>query len=339
MRTTALLIAATCLATVAATTRASDYAAEVVSYDNSQSGTFNNPQVVLNRPAVDTAGDYSMFENPVAVVPVFGPWKPEEIYRVGTGTSLVVRFDHPVLDDPLNPCGVDFIIFGNAIQRVGSGQYWTNGNPNLTTVLTSETTAEPAVVSVSQDGQTWYTFTNGPYADDFAPTLGRIYDTLNPTPELQNNYWWGAPTIPTYPLNPALTSTDFVGLTVAQIAINYGWSAGGTGFDLSNLDTPLSWIQYVRVTQQGGLTPEIDAFADVAAILLPDLDCDSDVDTDDYGVLNGCWTGPAVGPVAAGCERADLDQDNDVDQTDFGRLQRCFTGPGKRIDFNCMSGP
>ncbi|HSW46200.1 MAG TPA: hypothetical protein VLM89_11590 [Phycisphaerae bacterium] len=330
------------LATAAATSaaRATDYAAEVVSYDNSQSGSYNNPQVVLGRPSIDTQGDFSMFEDIVAVVPVFGPWRNTEIYRVGTGTSLVVKFDHPVLNDPLNPCRVDFIIFGNTIQSVGSGQYWRNGDPNLTFIQSTLVTAEPAIVSVSQDGQTWSTFVNGPFADDFAPTLGRIYDPANYDPLLENNLWWGSPTIPTYPLNPAFGPQNLLGLSVAQAAMRYGWSAGGTGFDLSNLDPPLAWMQYVRVQHPGtGLTPEIDAFADVAALAFPDFDCDSDIDHDDFVVLDRCLTGPNAGPPAAGCERADLDRDGDVDQSDFGMWQRCARGPGARADFNCMNGP
>ena len=338
MRPHALLIAVVALGALPAAVLASDYAWEVVpgSYDNSMSDAWDDPQVVLDRPTIDTVDEYS---RTLPVVPVFGPWKPWEIYKVGEGTSLVVKFDHPVMDDPLNPCGVDFIIFGNTIQL--ANMYWTNGDPNSVLIQNpAKISAEPAIVSVSQyQNGPWYTFSNGPYADDFAPTLGRVYNPV------QGN-WWGSPTIPTYPLNPALSPTSFVGLTVAQVAIKYGWSAGGTGFDLSDLNPPLPppdpplpwpWFQYVRVEQQGGLTPEIDAFADIAPMAFPDLDCDSDVDHDDFLILDQCWTGPNVGPPADGCERADFDQDGDVDQEDFGLWQRCVSGPGVRADFNCMN--
>jgi len=319
---------------------ASDYAVEVVEYDASASGAWSDPQTVLGRPAVDTEGDFSMWEDEVAVVPVFGPWKPREIYRIGENTSLVVRFDHPVVDDPLNPCGVDFIIFGNAILKIGQNATWLNGDPNLTTVRTSEVLAERGTVSVSQDGATWRTFTGpaAPFADDFLPTLGRIYDPEHPEPAPENNEWWGAPTIPTYPADPALAPADFNGLTVAQIATKYGYSAGGTGFDLGTLVPPLEWIQYVKVEYSAavGLSPEIDAFADVAPVVIPDLDCDSDVDGDDLDLFEACATGPAVGPVTPGCERSDFDQDGDVDHDDFGLLQRCMTGPGVLLDWDCM---
>jgi hypothetical protein len=319
--------------------RASDYASEVVSYNNSQSGVFNNPQVVLGRPAIDTAGDFNMFEDVVAVLPVFAPWQNTEVYRVGESTSLVVKFDHPVMNDPLNPCGVDLIVFGNAIQRVGAGQYWLNGDPNSTTVQTAELTAEAAAVSVSQDGVTWYTFGGGPFADAFAPTLGRIYDPAHYDPTLESNLWWGMPTIPTYPLNPTLTPTTLAGKTVAEYARKYGWSAGGTSYDLDDLSPPLPWIQYVRVAQQpgSGVTPEIDAFADVEAMSFPDLDCDSDVDQDDLALLQACASGPDIA-AAPGCERADFDQDGDADQDDFAIWQRCFSGTDVLMDFSCVGG-
>jgi len=321
----------------ASAVRAEDYAVEVVSYDNSSSGEFNDPQVVLGRPTIDTAGDFNMFEPVVAVLPVFAPWKEFEVYRVGAGTSLVVRFDHPVFNDPLNPCGVDFIIYGNAIQRVGGGQYWLNGDPNGTVIQTAELTAEPADVSVSQDGVTWYTFADGPFADTFAPTLGRIYDPEHYDPSLLRNYWWGRPTVPTYPASPLLTPSGFVGLTVAQVARKYGWSAGGAAFDLDDLDSPLPWFQYVRVSNPpgAGLTPEIDAFAAVRPLAFPDLDCDSDVDLDDLAVFEPCNLGSNV-PVPAGCERHDFDQDGDVDQADFGIWQRCISGSDELADFGCV---
>ncbi len=328
-------------------TFASDYASVVISYDNSKSSIWNDPTTVLGHPTIDTAGDMDM-EDVVAVLPIFGPWMPDEIYRIGTGTSLTIMFDRPVYDDPLNPCGVDFIIYGNTIQGLGGGQYWDNGDPNNLTIQSPNISAERGIVSVSQDGIIWYTFNNGPYADDWAPTLGRIYDPENPDPVLQNNFWWGAPTVATYPLNPNLGPADFLGKTVAQMAMEYGYSAGGTGFNLRDLDPPLPWIQYVRVSYwtTEGMSPEIDAFAIVLPVHIPDFDCDSDVDGDDFEIFERCRTAPAIGPPGKYCDpqaedcdpclRADLDGDGDVDQEDFGFFQRCYSGPDILFDWSCL---
>ncbi|HSA29645.1 MAG TPA: hypothetical protein P5159_24200, partial [Phycisphaerae bacterium] len=67
----------------------------------------------------------------------------------------------------------------------------------------------------------------------------------------------------------------------------------------------------------------------------PDLDRDADVDADDCALLRQCANGPAVIPVAPGCEGADLDADDDVDQGDFGVLQRCYNGSNVPADPNC----
>jgi len=309
-----------------------------ITYDD-----YNNPCTAAGPPTVDTTGDNNpngagSAANPVPVVPVYPPFRAFEIVTVGQGGHLILAFDHPVLDDPLNPCGIDFILFGNAAQNIDWHSYWANGDP-ADTIVSGSLVHEPAVVSVSQDGVTWYPFSDGPYADDFAPTLGRVFDPSNPEPSLPGNQWWSAPTDPTYPLDPNLTAADFDGWTLEQVVRKYGYSAGGTGFDISVLG--LSWIQYVRIDNpvDSGVTPEIDAAVDVRPRVVPDLDCDSDVDDDDLQILDLCRTGPHVPVGSTECQRADLDQDGDVDQSDFGLWQRCRTGPDVLLDWNCMTGP
>ncbi len=73
----------------------------------------------------------------------------------------------------------------------------------------------------------------------------------------------------------------------------------------------------------------------LASLVLPDLDGDGDVDTNDLARFQACAAGPAVGPPAAGCEEADLDRDLDVDQSDFGLLQRCLSGKDVPADPHC----
>lgn len=69
------------------------------------------------------------------------------------------------------------------------------------------------------------------------------------------------------------------------------------------------------------------SLSDIGPIRVPpDLDNDGDVDNDDFGEFQGCFTGPDLGPPVAGCEDADFDGDADVDQSDFGVLQRCISG-------------
>lgn len=340
---------------------ASDFATSVVEYipGDSASSPFNDPESALGRPTVDTRGDGGSTGSPldpVVVLPVNPAFRGEEVVTIGLGGHLILKFDRPIEDHPHNPCGIDFIIFGNVVHSVQShpdhGPFWNNGDPYEWIIRTvadgstgDVTWGEPGVVAVSQDGQQWFTFDNSghdppkptPYADTDMPTLGRVYDPDDPEPSLPGNQWWGRPTDPTLPVNPLWTGADFDGLTVAEYAQRYGCAAGGTGFDLKDVGLP--WIQYVRVSNgfEDDLTPEVDAVSIVKPYLFPDFDCDNDVDADDLAYFLSCFTGPALGPPEGDCARADFDQDGDVDQADFAILQRCLSGPDQPVDRGCMS--
>ncbi len=304
-----------------------DYASKVVEYvpgegigvDFIDGQPFNNPDTALGRPTVDTTGDgFNIpLDESVPLVAVNSAFRSFEIVSIGIGGHLTLTFDHPVQDDPCNPYGIDFIIFGNSFHISGGGQPWANGDPN-DTVVTGALFAEPALVSVSQDGTNWFSFFDGPFADDFAPTLGRVYDPANLDPELGEwNEWWGQPTDPTRPLDPELMPANLGGLSVADAAEFYDGSAGGTGFDLAALG--LDWIQYVRIEPNGSGIPEIDAVADVAPTAGgpdPDLNGDGMVGPFDLAILLFSW-GPC--PPEADCS-ADLDCNGTVGPFDLALL-------------------
>ena len=65
-----------------------------------------------------------------------------------------------------------------------------------------------------------------------------------------------------------------------------------------------------------------------------DFDLDFDVDPDDFGSFQACFSGPAT-PAPPGCTAEDLDHDDDVDQSDFGIFQRCLSGPEVPADPEC----
>lgn len=277
-----------------------DFAAEVVEYaqgteigrDWLTGKEFNEPNNALGRPTIDTTGDgISLNQNdPFPVLPVYPAFRSFELVTIGNGGHLTVKFNHHVANDANNPYGVDFIIFGNAFH--GSG-YWWFDNPADTIVF--DFTSEPGIVSVSQDGEIWHTFTEGPFADDFAATLGRIYDPNDPNTSIGAwNHWWGRPTNPTLPLDPSLTPQSFDGLSIAQVCEVYGDSAGGTGFDIGLLG--LDWVQYVRIENDPFGTTEIDAVADVSCCgdyrhphPTGDLNTDCRVDFVDFAILAQDW--------------------------------------------------
>ena len=312
-----------------------DFAIEVIDYDEGtgadmdwiDGSAFDDPNNALGRPTIDTTGDnwnIPVHTN-VPLVSVYPAFRSFELVTIGNGGQLIVKFNHPVRDDEQNQYGIDFIVFGNAQQN--AGQYWTNGDPGDFVVSGSGLIAEAGVVSVSQDGVNWYHYDNGPYADTFAPTLGRIYDTNNPDTSIGAwNQWWGEPTEPTRPLDPSLTSQDLVGMTITEVAQVYGCSAGGGGFDLA--ESGMDWIEYVWIQGNDEVTPEIDAVADVACcgdykhhFPAGDINTDCRVGYEDLALLCQYWLVEISAP-GDPAKAADLyeDQDNIINFRDWAMV-------------------
>jgi len=275
-----------------------DFAVEVVDYipgtgigrDVVTQQPFDDPGVALGPPTAISTGDgwFIPVSEAVPLVPVVPPFRSHEIVTIGNGGSLTLRFNHPVADDENNPYGVDLIIFGNAFQIIGDAEAWTNQADPEQVCVSDQAFGEPGRVSVSQDGVTWYTFDNGPFADTFAPTAGFEWD--------RRRRVWGRPLDPTRPVDPALQPADFADMTVADMIDAYDGSAGGTGFDIATLG--LDWIQYVRIDDlpDSSATTEIDAVADVSACgdykhpsPPGDVNDDCRVDLADLAVLAENW--------------------------------------------------
>lgn len=217
------------------------FASEVVSYTPGADVTagFDDPTHALGSPSRDTD-----FGN---VTPFNSAFSADQLVSVGTGGSLVVRFDAPVFDDPANPFGFDLLVFGNAFFF----------DPSFEPIAT-DVFAEPGQISVSQDGLLWFDITTV-FADGLFPTLGFL-DTTGP---FESD---GAlPTDFTLPVDPSI---PWMGATFEELVPLYAGSGGGAGVDIA--ETGLPWIQYVRITQDTpGVTTEIDGFADVAALPEP----------------------------------------------------------------------
>lgn len=253
---------------------------------------FSNPENVLGAPArfVNlysgsmggvSSDSYGGVVNPV--VPA---------YAYGLHLSLIseddenpgyvtIAFDHDVEDDPDNPFGVDFIVFGNSgcTKSTQTGMTALDDPANCT--LSGGGFPEYALVEVAQNSNgPWYTSDTWKTADNFAPTLGHRYDPDNANTNLyEGNLWWGEETDATFPVDPSVDFSDCAGLTLAELCQRYNGSAGGTGYDLAEVDgLPVNakgrkWFRYVRISSAeaendegdyGFTEPEVDAVSDVA---------------------------------------------------------------------------
>jgi hypothetical protein len=221
------------------------FASSVVAYTEGSgvSPGYNNPTAALGAPSQVTPGEYG---GPVD--PFDAPYLDDQIVGLGTsGGSITLQFTTPIQNNPSNPFGLDFIIFGHAGFNIVNGDYSGGGitDGSFYTGGTSDVR-----VSVSADGTTFYTL---------HPTVPPGVDGLFPTDGSGN---------PLLPVNPALTAADFAGQDLNGIRALYDGSAGGAGFSLAwaidgnNQSVSLSSVDYVRLDVLNDGTPVyIDAIS------------------------------------------------------------------------------
>lgn len=203
---------------------------------------FTNVNAVLGEPSRITPGQ---FGGPVD--PFNPPYLRDQILSVGTGGSVTVRFDTPILNNPGNPFGLDFIIFGNSGFSITNGNFSGGG---ITDGSLFGANMGSTRVSVSPDNATYYELT---------PSLAPVVDSLFPTDGAGNFL---------VPVNPRLSGSNFAAMDLVGIRSLYGGSAGGTGFDidwarLANGDPAgLASISFIRVDVLSGVS-EIDGFSAV----------------------------------------------------------------------------
>lgn len=236
------LCASLLLALAASTTHATPFATTVIDFTQGTNGSegFDDPSAALGIPTLDTGfGD---------VTPFNSPFTSDHILSIGAGGELVVGFSGPVEDDPLNPFGIDLLIFGNSFFF----------DPSFAPIA-NDIFVEPGQISVSQDGDLWFEITSI-FADGLFPTLAFV-DTSGPF-ESDGR----ALSDFTRPVDPSI---DWMGTTFDGIVALYAGSAGGAGVDIA--ETGLPWIQFVRVSQAVGdpFATEIDGFADVRPVPEP----------------------------------------------------------------------
>jgi hypothetical protein len=217
------------------------YASSVISYTEGSdvSPGYNNSSVALGAPTV-----FIGYQN---ADPFNPPYQSNNIVGLGAnGGSLTLQFNTPIQNNPGNPFGLDFIIFGHAgfNEDFGNftatdGSFFTGGTADVR-------------VSVSSDGVTFYTLN---------PLLAPQVDGLFPTDASGN---------PLLPVNPALTAGSFAGKDLTGIEALYAGSAGGAGFDLAwaqdqnNQSVSLSSVGYVRLDVVGANGP---AYIDAVSVV------------------------------------------------------------------------
>lgn len=238
-----------------ASTLAQQFASSVVDFSGLGPDPFyNDPNAMLGRPTLWNHDEFGGGpKQRVATSIAYAPWQQDDngnnvITSIPTGGHVTVAFDEPIVDDPANWYGQDFIVYGNSSFLASGFVEWNTNLENIN-IVGPNVFAEPTQVSVSPDLISWYTYTNT-FADTLFPTQAFEWDF-----GIHN---WNADSDWAKPVNPVLTGEDFNGLSVADGIALYEGSGGGTGFDLS--ESGFSSIRYIRFDGSGG---EIDAISRV----------------------------------------------------------------------------
>jgi len=250
---------------LAGTAHADIFATTLVDSSASLDGSnlYNDPNALLSKPTTTIAAWGGGTSHVSLVEPAYGA---NTVTTFNEGDWAVVKFDHQVMDDPNNPYGLDFIVYGNAM-FAGSGGFVYDDSDHRAFAIGGGVNSEALQISVSQNGTDWYTYDNGPYGDSYYPTNPWVWDpdqwdaTGNGWTTTENDY--------AKPVNPDLDQADFAAAGNSYAAmLLYDGSAGGIGFDLA--ESGYDWIEYIRVEGVNGFAGgEIDAFADVAPVPVP----------------------------------------------------------------------
>lgn len=303
MRMTRAAVAALSIITVSSPAGAdSPFATEVVSFVQGTGATsgFASPAAALGAPE-RFSGEGLI---PGCVTPFQPAWRPDELVSLGVGGSLVLRFDHDVLDDPRNPFGIDLLVFGNS--------FFTDSVAGAGVV--GGLVSEGGMISVSADGTTWHVVP-GIEADGLFPTVG--YTDVGPYATAPGK----AESDFLRPVDPAHSMGLLTALDYESLMALYDGSGGGAGIDIGALG--LASIRFVRIDgpRVSGFSPEVDAVADVAPeVRSPDLDGNSVVDAADLAMLLAAW-GTHDSP-------ADLDGDGVVASPDIAVMLSAWTVGG-----------
>lgn len=232
------------------------FATEVVSYSPgtgfaTEFGTgagYTNTAAALGEPSRVTPGD---FGGPVD--PFSPPYLASQLLSVGQGGAVTFRFDVPLRNDPMNPWGLDFLVFGGAGLVIANGDFSGGGISDGSLFGGGDAVTR---VSVSLDGSTFYRLDPG-----LAPSVESGFPT-----DGQGDF--------TRPVDSAWRLTDLAGLTLGGIRSRYAGSGGGTAYDLSwardagGAPVNLAGASLVRVEVLSGRV-EIDGVAAVQAVPEP----------------------------------------------------------------------
>jgi hypothetical protein len=121
----------------------------------------------------------------------------------------------------------------------------------------------------------------------------------------------------------------------ADTALIYQGTVTDPFFDPGRLDPRTDYHWRIDEVNATGLTTGL-VWHFTSGRHLVDFDSDDDVDQEDFGYLQACFSGSDVPQNDPTCADAKLDGDDNVDHADFAIFQGCMSGPNIPVDPNCL---
>ncbi|HTR40599.1 MAG TPA: hypothetical protein VMH87_03210, partial [Pseudomonadales bacterium] len=222
-----------------------DFGAQVFNATNVDSlAPYNDPTAILGRPSLRFYDplDGSVTDRVSVVDP---PYNVDTngnviITKIDQGGEVTINMGRRVYANPNNPYGADLIVYGYSFffglpSSVPGGFVSDTTDLSTVTLTSSAIYSHPTIVSVSQDGVSWFTYTN---MLTLFPEEAFRWDETNMS-------WTAEEMNPTKPLNPYLATNNLGGQTISGVLDQFSGATGGTSFSLQG--TGLSWIQYIRL--------------------------------------------------------------------------------------------
>lgn len=140
-----------------------------------------------------------------------------------------------------------------------------------------------------------------------------------------------------------ITFSPVVQVPIGQVVSSHTWHFGDT--DQGGRGLPSAVDHVYAVAGNYSVTLELATSgsgtvvsAPIGVTVLPapgDMDGDSDVDMEDFAVLQACLLGTSIAQDDPACARAKMDADQDVDSEDVARFMNCLSGPNVPSDPLC----